>query len=31
MRTGNGVSVVSFADIEAVPLPGFAPAPVFSF
>jgi protein-L-isoaspartate(D-aspartate) O-methyltransferase len=31
MRAGTGVSLVSFADVEAVPLPGFALDPVFSF
>ncbi len=31
MRSGDGVSLVSFADVEAVPLPGFAPKPQFSF
>ncbi len=31
MRSGDGVSLVSFADVETVPLPGFAPIPQFSF
>ncbi|WBO24204.1 protein-L-isoaspartate O-methyltransferase family protein [Sphingomonas abietis] len=30
-RVSGGFGLESFADIEAVPLPGFAPAPVFSF
>lgn len=31
MRAGDGLSLISFADTDAVPLPGFAPEPVFSF
>jgi protein-L-isoaspartate(D-aspartate) O-methyltransferase len=31
MRVGDGISLVSFTDVEAVLLPGFAPAPIFSF
>lgn len=31
MRAGNEVSLVSFADVEAVPLPGFATELIFSF
>lgn len=31
VRAGDGVSLMSFADVEAVPLPGFAPTPQFSF
>ena len=31
MRAGDGVSLVSFADVEAVLLPGFASKPQFSF
>jgi protein-L-isoaspartate(D-aspartate) O-methyltransferase len=30
-RVSGGFGIESFADIEAAPLPGFAPAPVFSF
>jgi len=30
-RQGQGFGITSFADVETAPLPGFAPAPAFSF